>query len=246
MSAVLPRQLRADLVKARSAPTLVTLSSLVIIVPVLVVFITGLIDTLRFEDADSATRTLLAIGVSGALGCAFYGSYLVTRDEYYHGMDRNFLMAPAKIVFASRVIVAAIVGAGLSVIGFAVWSLVTGFILADHDATFVFSPEVIALALGNIVAGAVAAIIGCSVGWLVRNYYVTVVVLLVLPAMIAPLMLNRARDIERFLPVGAVAGLGGVQLDGLLGQLAAGLVLVGWAALFVAVAWLILRRRVNA
>ncbi|MFS0894804.1 hypothetical protein [Microbacterium sp. 179-I 3D3 NHS] len=246
MSAVMPRQLRSDLVKAMSAPTLITLSSLVIVVPVLIVFMTGLIDRLRFDDAATATQTLLAIGVSGALGCAFYGSYLVTRDEYYRGMDRNFLMAPASIVFASRVIVAAIVGAGLAIVGFLVWSVVTGFILADRGASFVFSPEVAALALGDVVAGAVAAVIGCSVGWVVRNYYVTVVVLLVLPAMVAPLMLDRARDVERFLPVGAVAGLGGVQLDGLLGQVTAGLVLVGWAALFVAVAWLVLRRRVNA
>lgn len=246
MNAVLARQLRADLVKAMSAPTLFTLSSLVIATPVLILFMTGLIDSLSFGDAPQATRTLLAIGVAGALGCAFYGSYLVTRDHYYKAMDRNFLMAPAGIVFSSRIIVAGVVGAGLSAIGVSVWIVVTAWVLANHKSNFAFTPELISVAAGSILAGMLAAVIGCSVGWIVRNYYVTVVVLLVLPAIIAPPMLSRLLEVEKFLPVGAVAGLGGVQLGGLLGQVLAALVLAGWAAVISLIGWLDLRRRAQA
>lgn len=246
MSAVLARQLRADFVKAMSAPTLFTLSSLVIVAPVLILFMTGLIDSLSFGDSSQATRTLLAIGVAGALGCAFYGSYLVTRDHYYKAMDRNFLMAPAGIVFFSRIIIAGIVGAGLSAIGVVVWVLVIASVLANHESSFAFTPELISIAAGSVLAGMLAAVIGCSVGWIVRNYYLTVVVLLVLPAIVAPPMLSRVLEVEKFLLVGAVAGLGGVQLGGLLGQVLAGLVLAGWAGIFVLIGWLVLRRRVRA
>lgn len=246
MTSVRRRTFRADLLKALSAPTLLTLSSLVVIVPLLIVFMTGIADGLTAAEPTVATRTLLAIGVAGSLGCSFYGSYLVTRDDYYKAMDRSFLLAPVGIVYGSRIVVAATVGAGLSMIGVLVWTGMVALILASHGVGLTLEPAMLALGLGIVVSGGLTAIIGCAVGWVVRNYYATIVVLLVLPSIVAPPMLARLRDVERFLPIGAVAGLGGVPLDGLFGQVTAGAVLAGWSALAVAAGWIVVRRRAKA
>lgn len=243
MSVLVPRQIRADVLKALSGPTLLTLSSLVIVVPLLIVFMTGLVDGLAFVGSAEATRTLLPIGVAGSLGCAFYGSYLVTRDDYYRGMERAFLMASPRAVFTSRVVVAALIGLAFSTAGFLLWTVATAAMLRSHDRELRIGAEVLSLAMGNLFAGALAAAIGCAIGWVVRNYYVAVVVLLILPAIIAAPMLARLRDVERFLPVGAVAGLGGVKMDGLLAPAGAGLILAGWTVLALAAGWFALHRR---
>lgn len=245
MNGLMLRQLRADLLKALSGPTLLTLSSLVIVSPLLIVFMTGLVDGLGSVGSAEATRILLPVGAAGALGCAFYGSYLVTRDDYYRGMERAFLMASPRMVFASRVAVAALVGLAFSTVGFLLWVVATAAILGSRELELSTGPDVLPVAIGTLLAGALAGAIGCGVGWVVRNYYVAVVVLLIVPAIVAVPMLGRLREIERFLPVGAVAGLGGVRMDGLLGQVPAGLILAGWTALAVAAGWLVLRRRMQ-
>lgn len=236
-------QLRSDLLKAFSAATVLTLSSPVIVAPLLIVFMTGLIDGLGSVDSAEATRILLPVGVAGSLGCAFYGSYLVTRDDYYQSMERAFLMASSRSVFASRIVVASLVGLILSAAGFLLWTMATAAILGSHDHELILGADILPLASGNLLAGALAAAIGCSIGWVVRNYYVAVVILLVLPAIIAAPMLSRLRDVERFLPVGAVAGLGSVRMDGLLAPAPAGLILVGWTVLALTAGWFALHRR---
>ncbi len=245
MSARLRQQIRSDLLKALSGPTLLTLSSLVIVTPLLIVFMMGLIDGLGSVTSAEATRILLPIGVAGSLGCAFYGSYLVTRDDYYRGMERGFLMASPRVVFASRIVVAALIGVVFSAAGFLLWTGVMAAVLGFHDRELTIGSDIFRFVIGSLLAGAFSAAIGCSVGWVVRNYYVAVVVLLILPSVIAVPMLGRLRDIERFLPVGAIAGLGGVRMDGLLGQAPAGLILTGWAMLDILAGWFSLRRRIQ-
>ncbi len=240
--AVLERLLLADLLKALSASTVVTLSSLVLVVPVLIVTLSGGGDGVGGLSAAAATRVLLGIGAAGALGCGFYGSYLVTRDHYYRAMDRAFLLAPPGVVFTSRLLAAAAVGAAFSLVGSLAWGVISVVVLAQQGVAATFGVDSALIIAGTVVAGTLAAVIGCGAGWVIRNYYASVVLLLVLPAIVATPLLSRQREIERFLPIGAAAGLGGVQLDGLLPPPVAGLVLAGWAALAVTAGWLVLRR----
>ncbi|PPG67583.1 hypothetical protein C5C31_09280 [Rathayibacter rathayi] len=240
------RLLRAELVKARSGPTLLGMFSFVIVAPLLVVYAAGVIDAIDFQQPAVATRSLLAVGVAGVLGCAFFGSYFVTRDYYYRAIERSFLMAPAGIVFATKIAAAAIFGLLFALVGFAVWTGVTAYIVQNHGSEFVLGGAVVPILVGYLLAGALTGIIGCGVGWLVRNYYVAVLGLLILPSILGVPLLSRVREVERFLPVGASAGLGDVQLDGLLSQGLAGLVMVGWATLAVIAGWIMLRRRRNA
>jgi ABC-2 type transport system permease protein len=240
------RMLRAELIKARSGPTLLSMFSFVIVTPLLVVYVAGVLDEIDFTQSAAATRTLLAVGVSGALGCAFFGSYLVTRDYYYRAMDRSFVTAPTGVVFAARMTAAAISGLLFAVGGLIVWTSITVYLVADHGGEFALQSDSVPVLGGYLLAGTLAGVIGCGVGWLVRDYYAAVLVLLVAPAVVGVPMLSRVREVERFLPVGASAGLGDVSLDGLLSQGLAGLVMFGWAMLAGVGGWLMLRSRRTA
>ncbi|WP_424937719.1 MULTISPECIES: hypothetical protein [Bacteria] len=242
IGAPFPRLLRAELLKARSAPTLVSMFSLVVAPPLLLVFMTGALDSFDGGDA-AATGAMLAAGATGAVGCAFFGSYLVTKDDYYRAMDRSFLSASPSAVVSVRVVAAAILGFFFALAGVVVWTIVVAVVLAVRGGDLVLDADAAAIVSGAVVAGTLAAVLGCGVGWLVRNYYVAVLVLLVLPPIVGVPMLSRVREVERFLPVGAVAGLSGAPIDGLLPPPLAGLVLLGWATLSVAAGWTAVRRR---
>jgi hypothetical protein len=146
-------------------------------------------------------------------------------------------------VFASRVLVAAAVGAALALVGMLAWGVIATVVLAQRGVPPTPGVDSVLIVAGTVVAGTLAAVIGCGAGWEIRNYYASVVVLLVLPSIVATPLLSRVREVERFLPIGAAAGLGGVQLDGLLPPPLAGLVLAGWAALAVVAGWVALQRR---
>ncbi|MDR6866958.1 hypothetical protein J2Y69_001557 [Microbacterium resistens] len=240
------RLLGAELLKARSGAVLATMFSFVLTVPLLVVFITGATDDVDFGDGLAATRTFLSIGVSGALGCVFFGSYIVTREDYYRSMDRVFVLGPARLVFGAKVAAAAIFGGLFAILGAAVWTAISAILVQSRGGEFLVGADALAMAAGYLVAGVLGAVMGCGVGWVVRNYYLAVLVLLVLPPIIGVPLLSRARDVERFLPIGASAGLGGVGIDGLLSPPIAGTVLAGWALLAVLVGWMDLRRRAAA
>ena len=239
------RLLRAELLKARSAPTLVSMFSLVVAPPLVLVFMTGALDAVGAGDA-AATRAMLAAGATGAVGCSFFGSYLVTKDDYYRAMDRSFLLASPSVVVTVRVAAAAILGFAFALVGAVVWTVITAVVLVVRGGALVLEDGGAAILCGSVAAGTLAAVLGCGVGWLVRNYYVAVLVLLVLPPIVGVPMLSRVREVERFLPVGAAAGLSGAPIDGLLSPPLAGLVLLAWATSAVFAGWAAVRRRAEA
>lgn len=235
------RIIRAELLHTRSGWTGIGMLSLVVLAPLIIVT-SAEIPAPQLRDAASAARQLLAVGAAGTIAAAFYGSYLVTRDVYYHRLDRAVLGAKARTVFVGKIAAAALIGTLFSTIGALVWSAITALLLTAGG-----HPLTPALDLGGIVlAGTLWGALGCAAGWVIRNYYLSVVFLVVLPSLIGSITLMRATTLERYLPIGATASLAGVEIPELLPAPLGGLILLGWTAIALVIAAVTTRIRRRA
>lgn len=236
MSAVaIGRIVRAEILYLRSGWVGLGMLSLVILAPLIVVT-SAEIPAPHLTDTAAAARQLLAVGGAGTIAAGFAGSYLVTRDVYYHRLDRAYLGTRARTVFVGKLVAGSLLGTIYSTIGAAVWTLVSVILLSAGGRAPTPTLELGGILLGLIVAGALWGALGCAAGWLIRNYYLSIVFLIVLPSLIGSVTLMRATEVERYLPLGATAGLAGVDLPGLLPAPLSGLLLLGWTAIVTVIA----------
>ncbi|MEW1660657.1 hypothetical protein [Streptomyces sp. NPDC093707] len=235
--------LRAELLKTRSGSAMIIMFGYAITLPGLLLYGGSSIGELRPLDDHTATHAVFALAASCTIAAMFLGSYIVTREYYYKSILRSMLMHGRSRVFLSKATAAATGGALAGALGTAVWLAGSWAVLRSQGRTFTPDPHIWQSATGILLGSALAGLWGAAIGWILRGYYVTTVVVMILPLTVElPLLLN-ATAVEKWLPGGALAGLAQVPVDGLLPVPASALVLAAWTSAATIVAGRLLRRR---
>ncbi|NQX11063.1 hypothetical protein HQQ80_05445 [Microbacteriaceae bacterium VKM Ac-2855] len=233
----------AEILRACSGSSFPLLLMYAVMAPAFGFGLSGSLDSLGALDDVAATRSVFAFVACAALGACFYGAYAYTRETYYHSLERTLLLGGREDILLAKAVAGAISGAIFGVVGLVCWSGITLVLLATAGRTFAADASLLGTAIGTVLSCALCGMIGVAIGYAVRNYYLGIPLILVLPALAAAPMLTDARPVERFLPIGAVAGATVAPLDGLLPEPLALLVLLGWAVVALALAGLLENRR---
>ncbi|WP_286179725.1 hypothetical protein [Arthrobacter sp. ISL-95] len=167
----------------------------------------------------------------------FAGSYLVTRESYYGTLRRSVVMSGLKQVLISKYLAAAIVGLSTAITGIVLWGVSMTFSLPLDVLDKLLAAESWNQMSGVVLATIMGSLWGCSLGWIIRHYYATTILTLLIPLALEVPLLGSAPEIARWLPSGALAGIASLPFDGLLDSLPAFLVSLGWvlAAAFCSV-----------
>ena len=231
------RLIRGELIKVRTTRTALgfgAASVLLVLALVLISFLAG--DPRTISDKRDALNVggvlsvpLLIFGIVGATG------------EYRHRtIAPAVLIAPGRVRLtiarlAAYVLTALAVGAAMVVVALAV-----GLPLANQGEDM-RGGDIVAIAGGGLVVTTLATTLGVGVGVLVRNQVAGVVGTLIWLFILAPVLGLIDEQLPNYttLPAAGVAG----GSDGDISFATAVLVLVAWAAAFVAVGLLVDRRR---
>ena len=178
--------------------------------------------------ASENIRIFWSLAASIAPVATFAGSYLVTREAYYGTLRRTVVAAGMANVVTSKYAAAVMVGVGTVITGLAVWGGTVAFSLPPDVAPQLLAPDSLGLLPGVLVASAIAAVWGCSLGWIFQHYYATTILTLVIPLAVELPLLANAPDMARWLPSGALAGIASVPFEGLLEPVPAFFVSLGW------------------
>lgn len=184
-------------------------------------------------STDSGLRTVLTHGGLGSILSLILG-ILISAGEYQHGtVVDTFLTEPRR----SRVIGAKLLAGGIV-------GIVAGVACAATTATTVsawYAAKNVPLDLGSTVVvrslvGIVLwqtlyAMLGVCVGALVRAQAVAIVSVLVWLVVVETAIAGLVMSLGRWLPATAASTLGNAPGTGLLPQVGAGVVLLGWVTL---------------
>ncbi|MFJ6537887.1 hypothetical protein ACIQH5_16830 [Paenarthrobacter sp. NPDC091711] len=158
----------------------------------------------------------------------FAGSYVVTRESYYGTLRRSVVMSGLSQVLTAKYMAAAFVGLATILIGIVLWGVSMAFSLPHGVLEQLLAAESWHQMTGVVLASTMGALWGCSLGWIIRHYYATTMLTLLIPLALEVPLLASAPDIARWLPSGALAGIASLPLEGLLEPLPAFLVSLGW------------------
>lgn len=228
MNPVFAGGLRSELLRYFSGYSALGILAFTALVPWFVANFLGWPDnSAKFSPAQNV-QTFWGLAATIATVATFAGSYIVTREAYFRTLRRGVAMSGPIHFVRTKYVASLVVGLFTAVSGVALWS---------GSAALIASPEVRAdlvngaswhALLGVIVASAFGCLWGCSLGWIIRHYYATTIVTMLVPlALEVPLMANFP-EIARWLPSGALAGIASLPIEGLFEPLPAFLVAVGW------------------
>lgn len=213
-----------------------------ILVFLLAVGLTGTSSDLA--DLDHQHR-LFSIGTQAALFATLIGVMAIT-SEFRHGTIRpTFVVTPRRgRVIAARVVTSLLMGLlfgalaiGLSVgIGYAVLRARGAHLALDTN-------HLLLLVLGTIAMTALWAALGVGFGAVIKNQVFAVIALIVWATVVNPILDSAAPGPGRYTPVAASASLTADPAKYLLSPLGGGLLLIAYAALFVAAGHLLVARR---
>ena len=235
--------LRSELVRSISGLAMLGVASFVILIPALMLTMGPPLDGVRALDDGMATRMVFGLIASIGITAMYLGSYSVSREFYYRSMSRTIVIGSLRRVFLAKLLSSVATSIVLCMGGAVIWAGVTSLALAAYGRHLQVDGGFWGIVWGSIFASVTGAVIGSSLGWIFRNYYVVSAVVLLLPTMIEMPLLFTVPDVERFLPVGAFAGVTGAPIEGLLSVGASSVVLLGWAAAVTALAVAVVRRR---
>ncbi|MGH3690380.1 MAG: hypothetical protein ACRDT7_09505 [Microbacterium sp.] len=235
--------LKSELLRSVSGLAMLGVGSFVILIPALILTMGPPLDGLREIDDDMATRMVFGLIASIGIVAMYLGSYSVSREFYYRSMSRTIVIGSLRRVFVAKLVSSVATSIALGLAGAAVWAVVTGVVLTAHDRDLQPSAAFWGIVGGSMLAAGCGAVIGTSLGWVVQNYYAVSAIVLLVPTMIELPLLFTVPDVERFLPVGAFAGVTGAPIEGLLPWWASGVVLLVWAAGATVLAIMVVRRR---
>ncbi|WP_435746682.1 hypothetical protein [Microbacterium sp. PMB16] len=235
--------LKSELLRSFSGLAMLGVASFALLIPSLMLTVGPPVEGVRQLDDGTATRIVFGLIASIGVVAMYLGSYSVSREHYYRSMPRSLVITSVRRVLVSKLAASAITSVLLCVLGGAIWAGVSAVVLAWHGRQLQLDAAFWAILLGSLFAAVCGAAIGTSLGWVVRNYYAVSGVVLLIPLMIELPLLFTLPMVERFLPVGAFAGVTGAPIDGLLPWWGSALVLVAWVAGTAALAVVIVRRR---
>ncbi|AJM77034.1 ABC transporter permease [Rathayibacter toxicus] len=234
--------LKSEIVRSMSGLAMLGIASFVILIPLTMINVGPSLDGLREIDDVLATRILFGLIASSAIAAMYLGSYAFSREYYYRSISRSLVMASPGRVFAAKIIASALANVGICLIGMVVWTGVTITVLHSYGKELQVNGAFWAIVAGSLFAVVCCGTIGVALGRIVKNYYAVTGVVILVPLMIELPLLLDAPAFERFLPMGAVAGLAQLPVTGLLPWWGSALVLVGWSLVATGAAVVVLRR----
>lgn len=237
--------IRSEALRSVSGLSILPVYLIALLMPAFVLFSDGSRLDLAGVDPGAATTRLLEPLAWSVIAAAFVGAYAVTREYYYGSMDRTLTAVGFRRAFIGKLVAGVFIAVVLSVCVFVLWTVaVAAAVLAPQGMALVLTPEAWRIYAGALAGAILGALIGGAIGWITRNYYLTAVIVLVLPMAVEFALLRTAPEVARFSPGLAVAALAvpGYQ-DRLLGFGPALAVGLAWTIGLVVVAWLRGRRR---
>ncbi|ABM08213.1 putative membrane protein [Paenarthrobacter aurescens TC1] len=179
-------------------------------------------------SAADNVQVFWALAASIAPVATFAGSYLVTRESYYGTLRRSVMMSGLKQVLISKYLAAVIVGLATVISGIAIWGVSIAFSLPSDVRAELLTAESWKALPGVVLASVMGSLWGCSLGWIIRHYYATTILTLLVPLALELPLLASAAEIARWLPSSALAGIASLPFEGLMDPLPAFLVSLGW------------------
>lgn len=199
------------------------------------------------ED-QQAVDSVYANGISGYIFVIILGIMLMA-GEFRHGTAvATFLTAPKRgsVVLAKLAIAA--VGGILLMVASSLFSFAAGYFALQSfpEASDPSENLFINTLIASVIAGAVLAVIGVSLGTLARNQMLAIVGALVYLFIVDPLLLALWPDAGKWLPSGLITAMLAVDIQApelgfdtsdYLPALTATLVLLGYGLVFAVTAW---------
>jgi ABC-type transport system involved in multi-copper enzyme maturation permease subunit len=239
-------QLHSELLKIRSIRTMAVFLLAAVALTLLGVLSEGFSGDVAELAAEDAQRALIGdYGASNVvLLSAFLGLLLVTSEFRYGTIRPTLLFEPRRRVFLA----AKLVAASLTAILFAAVCVVLCFasafvVFAVRDIDWALtSTHILVLVVGPVAASALAALLGVTIGALIRNQVGAILALAVYAVAFESLLFAVAPSLGRYSPAQAASSLGGMPDDYLLAPGAGAMVLIAWVVAFTAAATLRMNR----
>lgn len=230
--------IRSEALRAVSGLSVLPVYLVALLMPVFVLVSDGS----RFEfagvDPGTATARLLEPLAWSVVSAAFVGAYSVTREYYYGSMERTLTGVGFRRAFGGKLVAAVLAAVALSVCIFVLWTGGISVILIRNGLALALTPESWQLYAGALAGTVLGALIGVSVGWITRNYYLTAGIVLIFPMVVELALVRTAPEVAKFSPGLALAALGVPGYQGRLLEFAPALgVGLVWAAALVVIAW---------
>jgi len=238
-------QLLSELRKMRSTRTNLGLLGGMVALVVVFLLTIGLTGTSSdLADHDHQHR-VFSVATQAALFAALIGVMAIT-SEFRHGTIRpTFVVTPHRgRVVAAKVISSLVMGllfgalaVGLAFgIGYAVFAARGAHLVLDRN-------DVLLLVLGTIAVTALWSALGVGLGAVVKNQVFAVIALLVWTGLVNPILDGALPGVGRYTPIAASASLTADPASYLLSPLGGGLLLIAYAAVFVAAGGMLVARR---
>jgi ABC-2 type transport system permease protein len=238
-------QLLSELRKMRSTRTNLGLLGGMVALVVVFLLTIGLTGTSGdLADHDHQHR-VFSVATQAALFAALIGVMAIT-SEFRHGTIRpTFVVTPHRgRVVAAKVISSLVMGllfgalaVGLAFgIGYAVFAARGAHLVLDRN-------DVLLLVLGTIAVTALWSALGVGLGAVVKNQVFAVIALLVWTGLVNPILDGALPGVGRYTPIAASASLTADPASYLLSPLGGGLLLIAYAAVFVAAGGMLVARR---
>ena len=238
-------QLLSELRKMRSTRTNLGLLGGMVALVVVFLLTIGLTGTSSdLADHDHQHR-VFSVATQAALFAALIGVMAIT-SEFRHGTIRpTFVVTPHRgRVVAAKVVSSLLMGllfgalaVGLAFgIGYAVFAARGAHLVLDRN-------DVLLLVLGTIAVTALWSALGVGLGAVVKNQVFAVIALLVWTGLVNPILDGALPGVGRYTPIAASASLTADPASYLLSPLGGGLLLIAYAAVFVAAGGMLVARR---
>ncbi|GGS64567.1 ABC transporter permease [Nonomuraea spiralis] len=190
-------------------------------------------------------ETLWGLGQGGVLFAAVLGVVMMTAEYRYQTITTTFLVTPRRVrVVAAKLLATLVVGAllGLAVLALTALAVVGSVVVAGTD--LILTGTIVRIVAGVLVALALYTLFGLGLGALVRNQVAAVIAVVVWVYVVDSVVnaIPVLHPVARWTPAGAASALTntgntlGLDTTYLLPAWAGGLVLLGYALVFSAVA----------
>ncbi|OOC55884.1 MULTISPECIES: ABC transporter permease [Nocardiopsis] len=205
------------------------------------------------RDSTEYAGSVWPVGASGTLFTMVVGIMMVTSEYQHRTINVTFLTSPRRLpVVLSKVVAAVLVSLLFGVVVVGISALAAGAsILSGGGELNLVDNQVPRILVGSVAAYAVYAMIGVGIGALIRNQVAALVVSVLWVFMLEPILVvvPQLQDVGKWMPGGAVSALYDTGVDygfgaaDLLPVWGAALVLVGYAAVAIALASVTTLRR---